>query len=199
MQEEASRHKHWVIVGLGNPGITYSQTRHNLGHMVVRSFGNEMSWPFKKEPKTNTEFARGTLKGANIHLVLPTTYMNDSGRAVQKYLSYYRLTAEDLIVVIDDAALPYGNLRIRLEGSSGGHNGLKSIEEHIGTQQYIRLRMGVGQPSAGQDLADYVLERFTQDESALLDQVIQKGVKALRYLAEHTVELTMNLVNTKDW
>jgi PTH1 family peptidyl-tRNA hydrolase len=199
MQDDVSRHKHWVIVGLGNPGLSYSQTRHNLGYKVVNEWGKELSWPFKKDPRTSTETARGNVKGASIHLVLPTTYMNESGRAVQRYLSYYRLAVEDLIVVIDDVALPFGAVRLRTEGSSGGHNGLKSIEEHIGSQRFARLRMGVGQPREGQDLADYVLERFTQEESSQLDQVIQKGVKALVYLTEHTVEHAMNLVNTKDW
>lgn len=199
MENDGSKHKHWVIVGLGNPGIDYSNTRHNLGNKVVKEMGNELSWPFKKDLKLSAEVAKGSLNNAYLHLVLPTTYMNESGRAVQRYLNYYRLAANDLIAVMDDAALPFGSFRIRTEGTSGGHNGLKSIEEHIGSQRFLRLKIGVGQPQPGQDLADYVLGRFNKDESEQLDQVLQKGVKALKCLTEHTVDLAMNLVNTKDW
>ncbi len=196
---DASMHKHWVIVGLGNPGLAYANTRHNLGNEVVRTLGSVLSWPFKKDMQLNAEIAKGTWNGSQMHLVLPLSYMNESGRVVQRYLSYYRLTADDLVTVTDDVALPFGALRVRPDGSSGGHNGLKSIEEHLSSQRFVRLRVGVGQPRPGEELSDFVLNRFTSEESAQLPIVLEKGIKALRCITEHTVEIAMNLVNTKDW
>lgn len=198
MEEGNSKHKHLVIVGLGNPGLSYANTRHNLGKLVVSAFAVSMNLSFKKDSRNSIEDAKGLFNGVNVHLVLPTTYMNESGSAVRKYLNYYRLQVESLIVVNDDVALPFGSLRIREGGSSGGHNGLKSIEEHLGTQAYLRLRMGVGQPFPGQDLADYVLGHFTQEESVQLPKFLERGVEALQHLANHTVDLAMNLVNTKN-
>ncbi|MFA6915273.1 MAG: aminoacyl-tRNA hydrolase [Parachlamydiales bacterium] len=198
MEEEVSKHKHRVIVGLGNPGLSYANTRHNLGKLIVLALASHLNWTLKKDPRNNVEDAKGILDGVNVHLVLPTLYMNESGSAIRKYLSYYRLSVDDLIVVNDDVALPFGSLRIREGGSSGGHNGLKSIEEHLGTQKYLRLRVGVGQPFEGQDLADYVLGKFTQDEASQLPKVLEKGTEALQQLTKHTVELAMNLVNIKN-
>jgi len=196
--EDVNKHKRWIIVGLGNPGLEYSKTRHNLGKMVVQHLGHELNWPFKKDLNTSNEIARGVVNGVNVQLIIPMKFMNESGRAIRLFLGYYRLSAEELIVVLDDAALPFGTLRLREFGSAGGHNGLKSIEEHVGTQRYVRLRMGIGQPKTGQDLADYVLERFSADEEAQLPEFLDKGTKALKHTIEHSVDLAMNLVNTKD-
>lgn len=198
MEGEVSKHKHRVIVGLGNPGLSYANTRHNLGKLIVEALASKRNWNFKKDPRNNVEEAKGTFDEVNVQLILPTIYMNESGSAIRKYISYYRLPVDDLIVVNDDVALPFGALRIREGGSSGGHNGLKSIEEHLGTQKYLRLRVGVGQPLEGQDMADYVLGRFTQDEAGQLPKVLEKGIEALEQLLSHTVDLAMNLVNTKN-
>jgi PTH1 family peptidyl-tRNA hydrolase len=133
------------------------------------------------------------------HFILPTSYMNESGRVVQRYLSFFRLTPADLTVVADDIALPFGSLRLRSGGSSGGHNGLKNIEAHLGSQQYIRLRIGVGSPNPSQELADYVLQRFSPPELEQLPEVLLKGVAALEVVLAQNVEAAMNLVNSKDW
>lgn len=194
---EAGKHKHRIVVGLGNPGTEYDRTRHNMGRNIVQQFAKECGWMFKRDSKLSAEAARGIFEEVDIHLVLATTYMNETGRAIRRYLDYFRLGIDELIVVADDVALPFGTLRLRMQGSSGGHNGLKSIEENIGSQNYVRLRIGVGQPSLGEDLADYVLERFTVEEASQLPQVLEKSVQAVKYTIVHSIEHAMNLLNIK--
>lgn len=191
--------KRWIIVGLGNPGLDYSGTRHNMGNLVVRMLASRLGWGWKSDTSNCVTSSRGIINSANIYLALPTTYMNESGRAVRRYLNYYRATADELVVVTDDVALPFGELRLRENGSSGGHNGLKSIEENLGTQRFMRLRIGVGKPCTGQDLADYVLERFNAEQADQLQDTMDKGAAALLHLIHHSVEHAMNQVNAKDW
>jgi PTH1 family peptidyl-tRNA hydrolase len=188
-----------VFIGLGNPGARYQDTRHNLGCMVVRLMAQQHSLSFKREDRLTVDAVRANVDRTAMHLVLPTTFMNNSGRAVQRYLCYLRLAIADIVVVVDDVALPFGEVRLRLSGSAGGHNGLKNIEMHLGTQQYIRLRLGVGSPPPGYDLADYVLERFSAAEMAQLPQFLNKGAAALNCLLGHGAEVAMNLINSKDW
>jgi peptidyl-tRNA hydrolase, PTH1 family len=195
---EGNGEKHFVFVGLGNPGAKYEMTRHNMGAIIVQGFANTQGIPPKEERRFFAKVAKKTIKNGTIHCVLPTTYMNESGQAVRKYMDYYKLAPKDVIVISDDADLPFGELRLRSQGSSGGHNGLKSIQTHLGTTQYIRLRVGIGRRQEGvKGLSDFVLDRFTKGEVELLPSTVEAGIKVLNLLLSEPVETVMNVVNTR--
>lgn len=164
-----------LIVGLGNPGEKYEKTRHNLGFIVVRAFANMNGWTFKQEKKFKGEVALGSYERGTIALLLPTTFMNCSGQALRKAFDFYKITLENLLVVADDIYLPFGTLRFRAQGSAGGHNGLKDVEANLQTQQYPRLRIGIGDRTQG-NLEDYVLSRFSEDEQSQLSSVIKNSI-----------------------
>ena len=191
--------KNLVIAGLGNPGKQYEVTRHNLGYLVVKAFARRQGWNFKEDKRINAFISRNPCDDVMVHLVLPTTYMNNSGAAVRQYLDYYKLTPESLVVVTDDIALPYGQLRVRPEGSAGGHNGLKSVEAYLGTQNYARLRMGIGDhrqsAEPAESLADYVLGDFTRHELDKLEEFIDQGAQILMRLVKEPLVNVMNNVN----
>lgn len=187
-----------MIVGLGNPGKKYETTRHNVGFIVVQAFAQLMGWSFKEEKRFEAQVAKGQVGDVVIHLLLPTTYMNESGRAVRRYLDFYRLEAAHVFVISDDVDQSLGNMRLRSEGSAGGHNGLKSLEKYLGTQKYVRLRIGVGAKLPMQDLADHVLSQFSAQEIDELKAVMDQGVKImLRMAQQEPVENMMNDVNRK--
>lgn len=189
---------HSVFVGLGNPGKEYSLTRHNIGYLVIQAFAKGHQWPFKEEKQFTAHVAKGKLGNATVHLVLPLTYMNESGRAVRRYLDFYQLGSEELTVVSDEADLPFGMMRLRPEGSAGGHNGLKSIQAHLHTQQYARLRMGIGrEQQEGRTLADYVLENFSAEEKEQLVPFLRRGVNVLERLISEEITAVMNTVNIR--
>jgi len=165
--------------------------------MVVKDFARKAGWCFKEEWRFSALVAKGQIGDAVVHLVLPTTYMNLSGMAVRPYLDYYKLGADTLLVVSDDTALPFGQIRLRSMGSPGGHNGLKSVEAYLGTSQYARLKMGVGAPEPGRGLADYVLAPFGAEEIAALGAFIDRGTLVLNHLLDDSVSNVMNKVNTK--
>lgn len=194
--------KQLVFVGLGNPGRKYQMTRHNIGFMVIQTLAKKQRWNFKEETRFNAYVTKGQMNDAQVHLLMPTTFMNNSGQAVRKYLDFYQIIPEKMVVVIDDVALPYGELRLKSMGSAGGHNGLKSIEAHLGTKHYPRLRMGIGkdpQPeeTVRESLADYVLSVFSQEELKQLDQFVERGANTLKRLTSDTITRVMNDVNTK--
>lgn len=190
--------KQFVFVGLGNPGVKYEMTRHNMGAIVVQGFAHIHGIPLKAEKRFLAKTAKKSLQGAAIHFVIPSTYMNESGQAVRKYIDYFKLTPKDVVVVSDDADLPFGELRLRSQGSSGGHNGLKSIRRHLGTTQYTRLRVGIGRKQeAGKELSGYVLGRFTKREAEQLSSTVEAGAKVLKMLLSETVENVMNVVNAR--
>lgn len=164
-----------LIVGLGNPGKKYFFTRHNFGQMVLYAFAEKHHFSFKKERDFKGEIAKGNWKEGKLLLLFPTTYMNLSGRAVRKTVDFYKISLEDVLVISDDAALPFGTHRFKSKGSAGGHNGLKSIQECLGTSEYQRLKMGVGEPLIGY-LEDYVLSPFTKEEQEKLPEMITQGV-----------------------
>lgn len=171
---------HLVVAGLGNPGKKYEFSRHNLGYLVVKELARELGLSFKEERHFQSWVAKGQSGGIVLHLLLPTTYMNESGRAVRAYLDYYKLGPQHILVVTDDIHLPFQDMRIRLKGSSGGHNGLKSIEACLGTQEYSRLRMGIGRKQEAGTLADYVLDNFAPEELVVLTEVTQKGANVVK-------------------
>jgi PTH1 family peptidyl-tRNA hydrolase len=178
-----------LVVGLGNPGSKYEFTRHNLGFLVVRRLAEKLGLKFSKEPKFQGELATGKVGEIMIHLLLPTTFMNLSGISVRKVVDYYKVPfAEDnrFIVVVDDVYLKFGTLRLREQGGTAGHNGLKSIQAHLNSQSYPRLKVGIGPeleselPDGNESfLEDYVLGKFTADEAKRLSQVLDKGVSVL--------------------
>lgn len=172
-----------MIVGLGNPGKKYEFTRHNLGCLAVKSFAAIEGWDFKEEKRFSAYVAEGKIGDCKIALLLPTTYMNLSGKAVQAYLAYYGLSPQELIVVTDDVYVEYGHLRFRIDGSAGGHNGLKSIEASIASQNYPRLRLGIGLGPVEMPREDYVLSVFSQEELAKLPPLLERAAAALKLIA----------------
>lgn len=161
----------YLIVGLGNPGTDYARTRHNVGFVVVDRLAERFgtNWGFEK--KFNAKLARTEVEGRRVLLCKPQTYMNASGEAVRAVSAFYDVPAERLLVVVDDADLPLGYLRLRPGGSSGGHHGLESIEQHLGTREYPRLRVGIGRQEGAREITGHVLGRFGSTEAELAGKV----------------------------
>lgn len=166
----------YLVVGLGNPGKSYEDTRHNAGYKAVKRLAEKAGLVFKPDLEiAKGQVARGVIGGKRVLLLLPLTYMNESGLSVRLCADYFKIPHDHLIVVVDDVALPFGKLRLRTTGSSGGHNGLKSIEAHLESQNYTRLRIGVGEDLES-ELADYVLAKFTEEEKGALNEIMDKAV-----------------------
>ncbi|MEC7840442.1 MAG: aminoacyl-tRNA hydrolase [Chlamydiota bacterium] len=189
--------KEFIFVGLGNPGKQYEMTRHNIGNLVVQSLAKSQGLAFKDESRFQAQVTKGVVDNVKVHLVLPTTYMNESGVAVRRYIDFFKLDPQAVVVVSDDIDLPFGHMRLRESGSAGTHNGLKSVEKHIGTQKYPRLRMGIGAGHQSQELASHVLSRFDSDEAATLDSFVDKGVNVLLRIVREEMTSIMNDVNRK--
>ncbi len=185
----------FLFVGLGNPGPQYAMTRHNMGFLVVQEFAHCLGWSLKEDRRFNASVAKGVSENKTVHLLLPLTYMNLSGQAVRRYADYFRIPFTNLIIVADDIALAFGQLRLRAMGSAGGHNGLKSIESSLGNPHYKRLRMGVGHPGEKM-LANYVLETFNHTEQQELPIFIDRGVEVLQRLLRESFSHVMTSVNT---
>jgi peptidyl-tRNA hydrolase, PTH1 family len=186
----------YCFVGLGNPGKKYEMTRHNLGFLVLKAFAHRHELKFKDVPGFHGYAAKGQVNEKFLYLLMPTTYMNDSGRAVKAFMDYYKLSLSDLIVITDDIALEFGTMRLKPKGSAGGHNGLKSIEACLGSQLYTRLRMGIGN-CTDMPLVKHVLETFTEEELKHLPEVVSKGAAALDQLLAAGLGQTMNSINKK--
>jgi peptidyl-tRNA hydrolase, PTH1 family len=163
-----------LIVGLGNPGAAYEETRHNIGFRVVKALADKYRLSFRAVSQLEGEVAKGIVQEKKTLLFLPMTYMNESGHAVKRCLDYFKVPLEALLVISDEIYLPFGNMRLRKEGSSGGHKGLKSIEAHLGLQSYARLRIGISDRKEG-ELEDYVLGRFTSEEREKLPEIVEKA------------------------
>lgn len=189
-----SNQRDFIFVGLGNPGPQYEMTRHNIGYLVIKALARRMGWFFKEEQRFSAFVAKGLVGDVRLHLLLPTTYMNLSGVAVRRYLDFFKLDMAHLVVVADDIALSFGQMRLKTMGSSGGHNGLKSVEAHLATSQYMRLRMGIGHPGE-KVLSDYVLDPFAQHELEHLVPFVDRGADTLVRLLKESVSQVMNTVN----
>ncbi len=166
-----------IVVGLGNPGSQYAQTRHNVGWMVLDRIADRAGWGGRGKQRDNAAVVRGRYRELDLLLVKPTTYMNESGLAVRKVLAREHTPLEDMLVVVDDFALPFGRLRIRENGSAGSHNGLRSIVTEMETQKFARLRIGIGEPS--RTAIDHVLSRFAPDERKDMDRVLDAAADAV--------------------
>ena len=181
-----------LLVGLGNPGRAYSDTRHNVGFMVLDRLAAAMGATFRADKKWKAD----TAVACDVFLLKPQTYMNLSGESVGEIARFYKIEPARILVVLDDMALPLGRLRIRERGSHGGHNGLRSILDHLGTQDVPRLRVGIG-PAADADAATgHVLGRFAVDERPLVTQSLDRAVEAVRFAQENDLPSAMNRFNT---
>lgn len=194
MVEEASSSS-WYIVGLGNPGKQYEMTRHNLGKMAVAALAARRGALFKRQPKHLLEVATSLHDESVCFYLLPTTYMNCSGQAVASFVRYKKVSLSRLLVLVDDVSLPFATLRLRERGSAGGHNGLRSLTDCLGSADYPRLRLGVGSPSAGVDLSDYVLGSFSNEESQQLPSFILKVHEAIEAVITEGMSGAMNKMN----
>lgn len=177
--------KKWVIVGLGNPGSQYVFTRHNLGFLVVDELAQRLHINFKSNRSMQCEYAHYKSSYFEIRLIKPTTYMNASGNSLKAILDYYNHIPQEIIVVADDVMLPLGVIRSRSKGSSGGHNGLKSIARCLKTDEYIRMRLGVkGAESEFIPMKEYVLNRFSEKELSCLPEIVDQAAKMLYQMVE---------------
>lgn len=169
-----------LIVGLGNPGREYRDTRHNLGSMVVKGLADDCGLVLKRDSATYCFLGASEIEGVAAALAVPYTYMNLSGQSVKPLLSKYRITAEDILIICDDLDLRFGNLRLKQEGSAGGHRGIESVIKALGSQSFCRLRLGIGRPAPGQDAAEYVLENFSGEEKTSLPDILDKAKECCR-------------------
>jgi PTH1 family peptidyl-tRNA hydrolase len=186
----------YLVAGLGNPGSEYARTRHNAGFMVVERFGQKFSAEWKEQTKFHSRIARIEVSGRKLILCEPQTYMNASGEAIAPLAGFYKVPAERLLVVVDDADLPFGQIRLRGEGSSGGHHGLESIEEHLGTRGFARLRVGIGRTErALREITGHVLGRFSPDEAELLEKVLERCSRQIECYLTQGIQKAMSLYN----
>jgi PTH1 family peptidyl-tRNA hydrolase len=169
-----------LIVGLGNPGREYQKTRHNLGFMAVEALAGEIGGEFKKCRYAKALVAEIRDENGKLFLALPQTYMNNSGVAVREIVKFDNIDLKNMIVVGDDIHLPFGEMRLKSEGSDGGHNGLRSIMDHLGTDQFMRLRLGVGESPVPELQADYVLAEFKKEERVGLQAFLEDAVGCLK-------------------
>ena len=182
-----------IVVGLGNPGSRYGPTRHNIGWMVVDRIADRAGWSGRGRQRDAANVASGRVNGLDLTLVKPLTYMNESGLAVRKILARERAPLADLLIVADDFALPFGKLRFREVGSHGGHNGLRSIIDELGTETFSRLRVGIGDP--GQTAIDHVLSTFAPEERQRLDELLDSAGEAVEAWARDGTSKAANRFN----
>ncbi|GIV43772.1 MAG: peptidyl-tRNA hydrolase [Bacteroidia bacterium] len=183
----------FLIVGLGNIGEEYQETRHNVGFMVVDALSQQLSTHFQTDK--NAYSAHATYKGRKLILLKPTTYMNLSGKAVLYHLLQNKIPIENLLVITDDIALPFGTLRLKPKGSDGGHNGLKNIQDLLQSTNYPRLRVGIGSEFSKGKQTDYVLGKFRPEEQEILPRIIEAGTQAVLSFVFHGINATMNQFN----
>ena len=185
----------YLIVGLGNPGAEYARTRHNAGFMVADRLAQRWHADWAYEKKFNARVARAERGARRVLLCQPQTYMNTSGYAVGAVTEFFQVPATRLLVVVDDADLPLGHLRLKPGGSSGGHHGLESIEARLGTREYPRLRVGIGRQSSAREITGYVLGRFSSTEAELADKVLMAASDQAEAWLEAGIQKAMSQFN----
>ena len=181
-----------AIVGLGNPGLDYEETRHNVGFLLLDQWCKQRG--LKVKSRFRGKFAEDRMGEEKILLLKPQTYMNLSGMAVAELVGFYQLDPQDVLIIHDDIDLPLGKLRLRAQGGSGGHNGLRSIQTHLGTTEYWRLKIGVGRP-ADDDVAGHVLSSFGRAEKGEIDEAVFKGMQVLELWLTGEADQAMNQFN----
>ena len=184
-----------LIVGLGNPGKEYDMTRHNTGFYCLDVLSDEMNQSIDKE-KFKGLYTKFKYKGEDVILLKPQTYMNNSGESVAAVMQFFKIPVEDLLVIYDDMDMPVGKLRLRQKGSAGGHNGIKSIISHIGTQEFDRIRIGIGKDKLI-PVVDWVLGKFPQEQQEDLNHALEQAAKAAKFSIKHSFSDTMNRYNKK--
>lgn len=191
-----------LIVGLGNPGAKYDRTRHNVGFDVIDILASRWQIPLRENSRFKGYFGQGLgPKGGKLSLLKPTTYMNRSGDAVRAVIDWYKFVPSSVLVIYDDMDLPLGRLRLRLKGSAGGHNGMRSLIQQLGTQAFPRLRLGIDSPKSNRviesDTVSYVLGRFMPPEQKIVTEVLELAADAAEYAMKQGVEKAMNVYNRK--
>lgn len=185
-----------LIAGLGNPTAKYENTRHNVGFAVIDELVDKYNIPLDVI-KHKGMYGKGKIEGQTVILLKPMTFMNLSGESVAEVAKYYKIPPEDVIVIYDDINLDVGRLRIREKGSAGGHNGIKNIIAHLGTEEFPRLRIGIGMKPPRMDLADYVLSHFSEDEQAAMNQGYERACEAMVQMVTDDIAGAMNRYNGK--
>jgi len=180
-----------LIIGLGNPGEKYAKTRHNIGFRAISKLAKEFSIK-ADQLKCHSLVGEGFYNNEKIILAQPLAYMNKSGKAVKSLLNEYDLKLEDIIIIYDDLDLDIGEIRIKRKGSSGGHNGLKSIINNLKSKDFIRIRIGIGRPPTGFDIAKYVLDYFNDEEEMVIQETLVEIVEAVKVIKNDSVEKAMN-------
>lgn len=184
----------YIIAGLGNPGDKYDNTRHNAGFMTIDKLADKYGIEIG-ERAHKALIGKGLIEGQRVILAKPQTYMNVSGESIRALVDYYKIEPEELIIIFDDISLEPGQLRIRKKGSAGGHNGIKSIIAHLGTQEFTRIKVGVGEKPPKMDLADYVLGHFLREEQDTMEEAFENGAKAAVSIVTEGTDAAMNQYN----
>ncbi|UOQ91356.1 aminoacyl-tRNA hydrolase [Halobacillus shinanisalinarum] len=184
------------IVGLGNPGKRYEKTRHNVGFMIIDELANQNAWNLDQK-KFKGLFTIEHMNGEKVLLLKPQTYMNLSGDSLRLFMDYYDIRDDEVLVIYDDLDLPPGRMRLRQKGGHGGHNGIRSIIDQLGTKEFKRLRIGVGRPSVPMSVVDYVLGTFDKDQQRSIQEVVEQSVKACEAWLEQPFDEVMNSFNVK--
>jgi peptidyl-tRNA hydrolase, PTH1 family len=187
-----------LIVGLGNPEPKYDKTRHNIGFDALDALARRMQVSWSDNRRFQALCGEGRApNGDKLRLLKPLTYMNRSGQAIRAAIDWYKLPPESVLIVYDDMDLPVGRLRLRLSGSAGGHNGMKSAIAHLGTQNFPRLRIGIGKSDADKDTVSHVLGKFSPNETQLMSEVLQLAVDAVEFSLKQGVQKAMSLYNSR--
>ena len=186
----------FVVIGLGNPGKDYINTRHNVGFDTIDLLANRNNIRVNKI-KFKSVYGEGSIGGKKTILLKPQTYMNNSGMAVLDLYNFYKLPIENIIVIVDDVDIEFGTIRIRQKGSAGSHNGLKSIIYHLQSEDFPRIKIGIGEKREGQDLASFVLSKFGKDERIDIDSTIEKAALATEAIINYDINRAMNEFNSK--
>lgn len=182
------------FVGLGNPGTEYASTRHNIGFMAIDAFAQKHGIKVTTS-KVKGLIGEGRIGNEKVYLLKPMTYMNLSGESVKAFMKYFDAKLEDMVVLYDDLDTPYGQVRLRYQGSAGGHNGIKSMIQHTGTQTFNRIRMGISRPEPGFPISNYVLANFTREEMKNMEPILSKTIEAMEYSLDNSFERTMAKFN----
>jgi peptidyl-tRNA hydrolase, PTH1 family len=184
-----------LVVGLGNPGSNYAQTRHNLGFMVADRLAARLGGAFKVHKRSGAEIVTGRLGGRSVVLAKPRTYMNESGRQLGPLAKFYSVPAAEVVVIHDDLDIEFGQIRLKIGGGEGGHNGLRSVAAALGTKDFQRVRIGIGRPPGRKDPAAFVLENFTAVERPVVPTVCEQAADATELLIELGLEPAQNRVH----
>lgn len=184
----------YLIVGLGNPEEEYSNTRHNMGFNVINKIANKYEIEIKKN-KFQGLYESGIIESQKVILIKPQTYMNLSGNCVKEVVDFYKIEKENIIIIYDDMDIEPGEIKIRKKGSSGGHNGMKSIIEMLGTEEFPRIRIGIGRPSYDEDKINYVIGEIPKEENQKLEEGVEKAVEGVIEILKNGIDTAMNKFN----